>query len=123
MQDINEYIAEHTPFPREVHKHYKRVGIYLDTMDTKLNTNTATAYKLKEDGLTKSEILEKLIPLHLQVGSWVYCDDKEYGTGRVKEFFTSGNMFVKFNKRDLATMCDSKSTIHDAKKRKIKLIA
>jgi len=124
MKDINEYIAENTPFIREIHDHYKRVGIYIDTMDQKIKSNCALAYKLKQDGLTKEEILTKLHKLHLEVGSWVYCDDKDFGTGRVKEFFTSG-MFVKFNKRPLATMCDKEKlvTIHDDKKRKIKHIA
>ncbi len=51
----------------------------------------------------------------------VYCNDLEYGSGVITKLFDNDMMFVKFNSRELQTMCNSKTltTIHDETKRKI----
>jgi len=123
IESVNEYIARKIPSAKDVHKHYAEYGIFLDSRDELLLSKVKKAYYLKEKSLNVQDIHSVLTPLTYKVGSWVNCDYKEFGIGQVKEIFNSGNMFVKFKARDLPTMCDSKSTIHDSKKRKIKQIA
>ncbi len=127
MQSINEYIAsiekDKALFPEQLHKYYREKFIFYDSRDPNVLLNLARAAELRKEGLTPKEILTKLIPIELKIGTWYFCDYEEFGAGKVVEIFNSGNMFVKFNKRRLPTMCDSKSTIHDEKKRKIRIIA
>ena len=59
-----------------------------------------------------------------KVGDYVYCDYEGFGRGTITKMFEDGLMLVKFDKRKLPTMCDSKScvTVHDDIKRKISKI-
>ena len=123
IESVNEYIARKIPSAKDVHKHYTQYGIFLDSRDRELLDKVKKAYYSKEKGWNTQDILVVLTPLTLRVDSWVNCDYEEFGIGQVKEIFNSGNMFVKFKNRNLPTMCDSKSTIHDSKKRKIKQLA
>ena len=58
-----------------------------------------------------------------RVGVMVYCDDLEYGRGTIKELYDTGLMLVKFDRRELLTMCSSDKliTVHDDIKRKLVL--
>ncbi len=123
IESTNEYIARNIPSAKDVHKHYSKYGIFLDSRDQLLLDKVKKAYYLKEKGLNYQDILVGLTPLTLRVDSWVNCDYEFFGIGQVVEVFNSGNMFIKFKERRLPTMCDSKSTIHDEKKRKIRIIA
>ena len=123
IDSVNQYIAKNIPTAKDVHKHYSKYGIFLDSRDQVLLDKVKKAYHLKEKSFEVEHILAGLTPLTIKVGSWVNCDYEEFGIGQVTEIFNSGNMFVKFKKRSLATMCDIKTTIHDDKKRKIKQIA
>ena len=126
VHTVNEYIARYrgnTLYPKEVGNTYKKKNIYIDTTDPVLTLNLAKSYDMRKEGKEPKEIYNALIKYDLKVGSLIYCNDEEYKSGIVTEIFTSGNMFVKFKDRPLPTMCDSKSTIHDNKKRSIKHIA
>ena len=127
MKSIIEYIADVESdsylYPEQLGKVYRKLGIMFDTRDKDILANLALASKLRKEGVSKKDILAKMIPLKLRFNSQFYCKDEEFGIGHVTQLFKSGNMFVKFKERRLPTMCDSKSTIHDEKKRKIKHIA
>ena len=123
IESTNEYIARNIPSAKDVHKHYSKYGIFLDSRDQMLLDKVKKAYHLNEKGLNTQEILSHLLPLSLKEGTWINCDYEFFGIGQVTELFNSGNMFVKFKERRLPTMCDSKTTIHDEKKRKIRIIA
>ena len=126
MYTVNEYIARYkgdTLYAKDVGLYFRRKNIFIDTTHPTLTKNLAIAYELRKEGVEVKAILDKLIKYHLLIGSLIYCDYEGYGSGQVTELFNSGNMFVKFKERRLPTMCDSKTTIHDEKKRKIRIIA
>ena len=126
MYSVNEYIARYlgdTLYPKEIGLYYRKKNLYLDTTSTILTKNLALSYDMRKEGAEIKDIFNALVKFPLSVGTWVYCDHEGYGVGRVERMFESGNMFVKFKERKLPTMCDAKTTIHDEKKRKIKLIA
>jgi len=63
---------------------------------------------------------EKLV--NPKVGDFVYCDYEGFGRGEIKKIIHCSNtMFIKFDKRELATFCDSihMYTVLDDVKRKI----
>lgn len=58
-------------------------------------------------------------------GDRVECLDEAFGVGTVMQLYADGDlMSVKFDKRNLATMCSikKKSTVHDNKKRKLVML-
>ena len=62
---------------------------------------------------------EKLI--NPKIDDFIYCDYEAFGRGTVVKLFEDDLMLVKFDKRDLNTMCSSKLliTVHDDIKRRI----
>ena len=64
---------------------------------------------------------DKLEPTDIRIGQYVYCDYPEFGRGSIVGVFDFNKMMVKFDDRDLSTMCDSEKmiTVHDDIKRKI----
>ena len=56
-----------------------------------------------------------------KAGDFVYCCSDGFGRGTIDKLLNDGLMLVKFNKRELPTLCSSESmtTLHDEVKRKV----
>ena len=82
MKSINEYIAsvekDKALFPEQLHRVYRDKFIFFDSRENTILDNLANSSTLRQEGLDPKQILEKLIPLHLKVGSWFYCDYEEF---------------------------------------------
>lgn len=124
IESVDEYVATNIPYAKEVHTHFRQYGIYVDTRSELLLSNLKLAYKLNKEGMSSKDILSHLGKKDISVGTWVYCNDEEYGLGRVTSMLNDDMMTVMFNARKLNTICNSKNmiTIHDNKPRKLKVI-
>ena len=142
-------IVEFIPSMRQLFRVLRKNGHFIDTTSKPTKALIRRAYKLKEDSYTSSErfaylglasIHDKVKKLNeidkrvskleekkvLGLGSLVFCNEKEFGIGEIIQIYNDGDqMRVKFQNRDLATMCSLKKmiTIHDNTKRKFKAVA
>ena len=124
MISIEAYIADNKPSMKYLRLHYRKLGVYIDTTNRRLIDNLKLVFELKDK--PKKEVLKLMSKPTLDVGSYVFCDDEEFGLGRVTQYFAMDDslMLVLFNDRKLPTMCDRNklTTVHDEKKRKLKVI-
>jgi len=137
-------IAKFIPSMKQLFRVMRKKGLFIDTRDKNTKNFIREAYKLKEKGFsaeerfiyfklvepinTITEIIknqeQRIIKMEEKLNNRVYCNDKEFGYGNIVQRFSNNLMLVKFDKRELNTMCDSKLmvTVHDNIKRKIEFV-
>lgn len=124
MESVYEYISNNIPYAKQVHAHFAKYRVYVDTRDETILSNLKLAYRMSQDGCSAEDILKSLSKRDVSVGSHVFCSDDGYGLGRITQEYSKGFGFVMFEKRTLPVMCklDGLVTVHDDKHRKLKLI-
>jgi len=123
MRSINEYIVDKNPSMKYLRLYFREKGIFIDTTDRRLIENLKIPFDMK--GKSRTKMLSLMTDSELAIGSYLYCDDIDYGLGVVTKFFEDETlMLVLFNERDLPTMCHRINlvTVHDDTNRKLKRI-
>lgn len=137
-------ICKFIPSMKQLFRCLRANGIFIDTQDSQLKAFIQKCYFLAnekdygiehrmayfrlgtiEDRLTQ---LEKRISKmevktnSLSIGTFLYCKDENFGNGVVVMIYSDEDlMVVKFENRELPTMCSAKKlcTVHDNIQRKL----
>jgi len=124
MKSVEEYITKHNPSMKYLRLYFRDKGIFIDTTDRRVVDNLRLPHELKSK--TSTQVLKAMSRPSLDVDSYLWAEDDDYGLGRVVQFYKTDDdlMLVLFEERDLPTMCSRKSmtTVHDNENRKLKLI-